>query len=154
MAALIVFHIPMTEPLYCSAVNHRSLDPQRCRARWAIGGLNNGKAVRRSSEDYRRSAPLVRGFSSCGLPGPDGFPCSAVRFTAGAPRNLQQPQLRQQQIILDHDATLGQLKKLPAGRSELAPAPAGPSLSSPPPAAQPGEFGFFIFLKKQGAQRS
>jgi len=29
---------------------------------------------------------------------PDGFPCSAVRFTAGAPRNLQQPQLRQQQI--------------------------------------------------------
>ena len=30
------------------------LDPQRCRARWAIGGLNNGKAVRRSSEDYRR----------------------------------------------------------------------------------------------------
>ena len=33
MAALIVFHIPMTEPLYCSAVNHRSLDPQRCRAR-------------------------------------------------------------------------------------------------------------------------
>src|SRR5207245_3435089 len=103
---------------------------------------------------FLTSAPLVRGFSSCGLPGPDGFPCSAVRFTAGAPRNLQQPQLRQQQIILDHDATLGQLKKLPAGRSELAPAPAGPSLSSPPPAAQPGEFGFFIFLKKQGAQRS
>src|SRR5438445_3182626 len=103
---------------------------------------------------FLTSAPLVRGFSSCGLPGPDGFPCSAVRFTAGAPRNLQQPQLRQQQIILDHDATLGQLKKLPAGRSELAPAPAGPSLSSPPPAAQPGEFGFFIFLKQQGAQCS
>src|SRR5262245_14383231 len=32
-AALIVFHIPMPEPLYCSTVNHHSLDPQRCRAR-------------------------------------------------------------------------------------------------------------------------
>jgi hypothetical protein len=28
-AALIVFHIPMTEPLYWSTANQRSLDPQR-----------------------------------------------------------------------------------------------------------------------------
>jgi hypothetical protein len=69
------------------------------------------------------------------------------RFTAGEPRTLQQPQLRQKprQTILDHEPTLGHREKLPAGKSEPAPAPAGPSLSSPPPAAQPGAFGFFIF---------
>src|SRR5260221_13257037 len=82
---------------------------------------------------------LCGAFLRVDFPGQTVFPCSAPRFTAGAPRNLQQPQLRQKprQIIFDHDATLGQRKKLLTGKSELAPPPAGPSLSSPRPAAQP-----------------
>ena len=48
---------------------------------------------------------------------------------AAAPRNLQQPLQRQRplQRIFDRDPTLGHRKKLPAVKSELIPAPVGPS---------------------------
>jgi hypothetical protein len=72
--------------------------------------------------------------------GPDGFPCSAVRFTAGrASKPATTPATAKAAAnIFDHDATLGQRKKVPAGKSELAPAPAGPSLSSLPPHSRVG----------------
>jgi hypothetical protein len=109
-AALIVFHIPMTEPLYCSTVNHHSLDPRG--ARWLTIRHETDDAARKARDliakaliraisarvhgycelnghrprlrpncylyppfwgCFLTSAPLVRGFSSCGLPGPDGF---------------------------------------------------------------------------------
>src|SRR5258708_3537211 len=53
----------------------------------------------------------------------------ALAFNAAVPRNLRLPLRRQRpmQTIRDQEPTLGHRKKLPAGTSEPAPAPVGPS---------------------------
>src|SRR6266446_9185151 len=95
---LVVFGVDETgEPIgrdlhkFTAGIRERGLHLRAGRAARSFPEAGTNPTAQRLCTLNSCDGSVMRGFSSCGLPGPDGFPCAAVRFTAGAPRNLHKP---------------------------------------------------------------